>query len=191
MPKDTHRPSLHIDILKPQGEVQPLTTKLIKFLLSTGKYIIIFVEIIVLGAFVSRFKFDSDLQTSTESINSQIPIIQSQKKDEALIKQTRLQLATIRDARQNSYDFASALQKIASLTPSGVKLTTITIDQSTSQIMLKINGNANTNTDLSSFVAGLRTDKNFSNVSISSASLEQSVIIFSLQASIKTAGRQL
>ena len=188
MPKNTHRPSLHIDILKPQSEGEPLTTRLLRFLLSTGRFIIIFVEIIVLAAFVSRFKLDSDLQTNTENINRQIPVIESLKIDEQIIRQTQLQLATIYDIKQSGPTFATILQKISAQTPTGVKLITISLEKSSGKYLLKINGTASTNADLSSFVAGLRSDSSFTDVSIANASLEQNAIVFTLGATIKTSG---
>lgn len=191
MPKNSHRPSLHIDILKPQNEAEPIGVRLTRFLLSTGRYIIIVVEIIVLGAFVSRFKLDSDLQTITENINAQIPVIESLKADEQIIRQTQLQLATIKDVKQNSLDYSFLLQRVAAQTPTGVTLTTISLEKNNGKVLLKIVGSARTNSDLTSFVAGLRTEKNFLEVNLASASLDKGVTVFNLEANLQTNSKTL
>jgi len=180
MPKSTHRPSLHIDLLHPQGEQEEVAVRLTRFLLSTGRFIIIFVEIIVLGAFVSRFKLDSDLQNNKESIDRQIPVIQSLKADEQLIRQTQLQLTTLRDVKQGSFDYVQLLQKISAQTPQTVKLTTISLEKRLGKVVLKITGQSQSQADLSGFVTGLKNNSSFSDVNLTSANLELGSLTFSI-----------
>ncbi|MDO8618492.1 MAG: PilN domain-containing protein [Candidatus Daviesbacteria bacterium] len=188
MPKVVHRPTLHINFLHPQGEQEPITVVLTSFLLSTGRFIIIFVEIIVLGAFVSRFKLDSDLQNNNEAIAKQVPVIQSLKVDEQLIRQTQLQLATIKDIKQNDFDYLALLQKIAGSTPQAVKLTNISLEKADGKMNLKITGQALNNNDLTSFVNGIKSDNSLANVNLENASLEQGLIIFSLTGTANISG---
>lgn len=190
MPKSFSRPSLHIDLLHPQSEPEPIVIRLTRFLLSTGRFIIILVEIIVLGAFVSRFKLDSDLQNNKEAIERQIPVIESMKVDEQLIRQTQLQLATVLDIRQNAFDYTAILQKISAQTPQGVKLTTISLEKLSGKTILKINGQAQNNVDLTGFINGLK-NSGLSDVNLTGANLEEGIITFALAAALAETGTKL
>lgn len=185
MPKPLPKLTIKINILKPQGNPEKLYLRLSKWALSTGRYIIIFVEIIVLAAFVSRFKFDSDFADTKEKIDQQIPFIESRKTDEQLIRQTQLQLATIKDIRLNAISYISTLKSIASQTPLGVKINNLNISKKDGRIGFSLNGNTKTNAELISFVSGLKTEKSFSEVTLNSLGFEEALLNFSISGNIK------
>lgn len=185
-----HKFLININILKPQGNPEKTYVRISRWALSTGRYIVIFVEIIVLAAFLSRFKFDADLADTKEKIDQQIPFVESLKPDEALIRQTQLQLATVKDIRLNSVDYAQVLQNIASITPQGVRIVTLGLEKSDNTVNLRINGRAQSNTDLAVFITGLRQNPNFSDVSLTNAGLDQSVITFSLNGTVNAVNNQ-
>lgn len=190
MPNSPKKLSININILKPQGNPEKFYVRISRWALSTGRYIIIFVEIIVLAAFVSRFKFDSDLAETKEKIDQQIPFIENLRIDEQLIRQTQLQLATIKDIRSNSINYTTVIQSIANQTPQGVKINTLNIEKEKSKVTFKISGHSQTNADLASLIVGLRSDNNFSDVGLSSIGLEQSVLTFSISGSIKNINKK-
>lgn len=190
MPNPARKISIDINILKPQGNPEKFYFRITRWALSTGRYIIIFVEIIVLTAFVSRFKFDSDLADTKEKIDAQIPFIESLKIDESIARQTQLQLATIKDIRENSVDYSLVLQSIANQTPQGVKLSSLNLTKESNKVIFKLAGKAETNTDLASFMAGLREDKQFSEVNLNTVGVEQSVISFSVSGNVKNTGQK-
>lgn len=181
--------SINIDLLKPQGNQEKIYIKLTKWLFSTGRYIIIGVELIVLIAFVSRFKFDADLASNKEAIEQQIPFIESQKTDELLIRQTQLQLTTIKDIRHSSADFVSILEKIAAQTPLNVKITTINLESDNGKINLRINGQSPDSNLLTAFVAALKADRAFSEINLASISLDLGVTTFNITGAINSSSQ--
>ena len=146
---------------------------------------------IVLAAFLSRFKLDADIQSTKESIDSQIPFIESLKADEILIKQTQLQLTNIKSIRQESPDYGLIIKKIADQTPGGVIIDSLSISKTTGKLDLIINGTAKNNNELTTFLLGLRDDKSFSDVNITSAGLEQNLINFTITTSVGIGGAKL
>lgn len=174
---------LRLNLLHPQGIPEKVTIRLIRWLLSVGRFIIVVVEALVLVAFVSRFKFDSELETLKENIDGQIPYIESLKNDENLIRQTQTQLSIIKDKKLNYPDYELILKKIAQQTPQNIKINSINIDK-TDKASIKISGNALANTDISSFTAGLKSDKFFSEVTLTSVGLEEGSITFSISEKI-------
>lgn len=171
---------LRLNLLKPQGVPEKITIKFIRWLLTVGRFIIVFVEALVLVVFVSRFKFDSELETLKEDTESQIPYIESLKNDEYLIRQTQLQLSTIADKRLNYPNYTSIIKKISGQTPRGIKIVTLNINH---EVNIKISGTATNNTDITSFVSALKADKTFTDVNLVSVGLDQGTTTFTINAS--------
>lgn len=180
--------AIHLDLLKPQSNPEKIPVKLIRWLLSTGRYIFVFVEALVLIAFGARFKLDADLASKKEAIEQQIPYIESLKPYEILVRQTQLQLSTINTLKTNAADYPLILKKIADQTPLGVKLISMNFDKSIDKVTLQINAQAQSNNDLTSFVAGLKSDQSFSDINLTSIGLEQGVVHFSITTSAHLAG---
>lgn len=183
MPKKTFHIKINLDLLKPQGEKPEILVRTTKWLFSTGRYIIVFVEALVLVAFLSRFKLDADLSVTKEAIDQQLPFIQSQKADEDLIRQVQMQLTIIKDKRLTQPDYPSMLSSIAAQTPTGAKVSNITLSKDKDKVDFKITGSAQTNNDLSTFVLGLREESKFNGVTISSIGIEQEIINFTITGS--------
>lgn len=186
MPKPKLHLSIKLNLLKPQSNPEKLPLKLFRWLLASGRYIFVFVEALVLVAFISRFKLDADLQSKKEAIEEQIPYIESLKTYEVLIKQTQLKLSTIATIKKNSPDWSLVLEKIADQMPSSMKLISINITKNASNSTAHISGQTQINSDLTSFITNLKDDSSFSNVNIASVGLEQGVIKFTIDASVKS-----
>src|SRR3990167_2341698 len=112
MPKKTLKTGINLDLLKPQSNPEKITVKVFRWLLSTGRYIFIFVEAIVLIAFILRFKLDADLAEKKEAIEQQIPYIESLKPYEVLIRESQLKISTMRASKSEVIDYPQTLKKI-------------------------------------------------------------------------------
>lgn len=186
MPKSTHpKLTIHLDLLKPQSNPEKLLVKLIRWLLSTGRFIFVFVEALVLIAFIARFKLDADLQANKEAIEQQIPYIESLKPFEISIRQTQFKLSTIDSFYKIYADYAQILKIIADQTPPGVKITNLNLDRNTSIVTINLNAQAQNNNDLATFLAGLKQDQLFPDANITSIGFEKGSLIFSLKFSTK------
>lgn len=186
MAKKLPKLGIHLNLLKPQSNPEKIFAKLVRWLLSTGRYIFIFVEAVVLLAFISRFKLDADIASKKEAIDQQIPYIESLKSYEVLIRQTQLKLSTIDTIKNSPLNFADILKRIANQTPGGIKIISINLQKKdVSQVTIQLSGQSQNNNDLSVFTSGLKQDQSFSDVNISSIGLEKGLINFSISASYK------
>lgn len=191
MPKSSTKLAIKLDLLKPQSNPEKLPIKLIRWLLSTGRFMFVFVEAVVLAAFILRFKLDADLSSKKEAIETQIPYIESLRPYEILIRQTQLKLSNIDSIKKNSVDYPTILKKIADQTPIGVKVTNISLGKNVGQATIQINAQALTTNDLSTFLAGLKMDQSLSDVTLTSIGLEQGVINFTITAAAPKRGKSL
>lgn len=185
MPKKKNPLSIKLNLLKPQSNPEKLSVKLAQWLLSSGRYIFVFVEAVVLIAFATRFKLDADLASKKEAIEEQIPYIESLKPYETLIRNTQLKLSTIDSIKKNSPDWPDMFKKIAEQTPVGIKIISIKITNNTAASAISITGESQRNTDLNSFVSGLKSETAFSDVDIAGIGLEQGIITFTINMSGK------
>ena len=174
---------INLDLLHPQSNPTKIPLKVIRWLLSTGRYIFIFVEGLVLVAFVARFKLDADLTNLNESIDEQIPYIESLKPYEVRIRQTQMKLTTIDTINQGSADYGQIQKKIAAQTPPGVKISIITLDKNQGKVKIQMNAQTKTNADVATFLSGIKSDNYFSDVNLASIGLEEGIIKFSINAS--------
>ena len=186
MPKKNLKIGINLDLLKPQSNPEKLPLKLFRWLLSTGRYLFIVVEAIVLLAFILRFKLDADLASKKEAIEQQIPYIESLKPYEILIRQTQLKISTILTARSDLIDYPVILKKIADQTPIGVKLIGLNMEKGVGKVTFSMNGETQNNNDVTSLVEGLKQDSSFSDVNLTSIGLEQGIIHFTLSGVTQT-----
>lgn len=182
MPKNNIKPGIHLDLLKPQSNPEKIAVKLVRWLLSSGRYVFIIVEAVVLLAFITRFKLDADLAAKKEAIEQQIPYIESLKPVEVSIRQTQLKLKTINSFQSASADFSQILKKIADQTPAGVKISNINLERNLTKVSVQISAQSQSNNDLINFTNGLKNDGTFSNITITGISFEKGSLSFSLSA---------
>lgn len=182
MPKSKSKIIISLDLLKPQSNPQKLPIKILRWLLSSGRYIFIFVEIIVLLAFFARFKLDGELAAKKEAIDEQIPYIEGSKADEILIRQIQLKLSTIKAFHTSQPDYPQIMKKIADNTPLAVKITNLNLERVVGKVTIKITAQAQSNNDVATFIAGLKSDSAFTDVNLASAGLEEGLIKFTLDA---------
>lgn len=183
MPNQKSHLSINLDLLKPQSNPEKLPFRFFRWLLSTGRYIFVFVEALVLIAFGARFKLDADLAAKKDAIEQQIPYIESLKLYEILIRNTQLKLSTIGNIKNNSQDWSIILKKIADQTPTNIKITGINIEKGNNNAAIHLTGQTQNSGDLTNFIAGLTQETTFANVNLANVSLEQGVIKFSINAS--------
>lgn len=185
MPKSAPKLAIHLDLLKPQSNPEKLLVQFFHWILSTGRYILIIVEGIVLIAFITRFKFDGDLAIKKEAIEQQLAYIEALRSYEILIRQTQLKLSTIASSQANAEDYPAIFKKIADQTPTGVKITSLTLGQNAGHANIQINAETKTNNDVTSFVTGLQKDQTFDSVALTSIGLDQDILTFSINVSAK------
>lgn len=191
MPAKNPKLSINLDLLRPQGNPEKIASKLIRWLLSSGRYIFIFVEAIVLIAFFTRFKFDADLAERKESIEQKVPFIESLKPYEVVIRQTQQKISNLSAFYKDSIDYPKILTEIANSTPKGVIISNISLEKEVGKVTIQINATSQSNTDLSGFITALKKAESFSAVDLAGIGLEGNIITFTINASANNLAKEL
>ncbi len=182
MPKYIPKFKISLNLLYSQGTPLKWPAKILTWALSTGRYIGIAVEILVLATFAARFKFDADLADLKEKINQQIPYIESLQKEESLIKQTQFKIGFVKKAMAGSPKWANNFTALSNQTPQGIIFTTLTFNhpQFSENLEFKVIGTASSNRDLAVFLNGLRNDPSFKDVNLVNLSFDQTGLTFTI-----------
>ncbi|OGE36316.1 hypothetical protein A3B45_02320 [Candidatus Daviesbacteria bacterium RIFCSPLOWO2_01_FULL_39_12] len=184
--KNTNQSSkllIHLDLLRSQSDYSKLSSKIIHYLVSTGKYILITVEAIMLIAFFIRFKLDTDLATQQKAINQKKDYIQSLRVSEIAIRQTQFKLSQVKLFYENYVEYPQIFKEIADQTPPGVKFINVAMETQENKVIIRINAQAQSSNDISNFTQGLKTSQHFKDVGLTTLNVEQNIIKFTLNLS--------
>lgn len=179
---------LHLNLLYPQGVPQRIYVRFIKWLLSYGRFIVIAVELVVIAAFVARFKLDGDLSDLNQKINNQIPFINSLVSDELLIRRGQAKLAHIKTTFEQTPLWTNLLKNISSEVPSNIILNTLNVEKNTAGAwQFRMSGESTSNNDLALMLSGLKRNPAILNPSLAALSFEKGTMIFNIIGTIQVA----
>ncbi|HUV42767.1 MAG TPA: PilN domain-containing protein [Patescibacteria group bacterium] len=157
--------------------------KFLKWLLTVGRYIVVFTELIVILAFISRFKLDRDLTDLYQLIEQKQAIIQASVDFETDFRFLQKQLTSIQGLRKEQLKTNQLLKEISDLTPIDVSFSNLTITGD----KVEFKATALSEAGLATFIYNLKKSPSFTNLNIDSLSLgsEQGVgISFSLNSQL-------
>lgn len=171
---DHKKKLFQINLLAHQDQELNFQTRFLKWVLTSGKYIVIVVEVVVVGALVYRYKLDSDLAGIQDKIKQEVPYIKSLQKDEQEIRLTQFQLASIKQIKSQNPDYVKTLNLIASLSPQAIKLTNISFDQTQffPKTTFSISGVTSSNLEVSNFIKALKSSPSFTEITLSNITFQ-------------------
>lgn len=168
-----------INLLKYKHFEDTLAGKVLAWVLSAGRVIVIITEIIVIAAFLSRFWLDrnlADLNEQNAALKAQVEAFSSFEK-EFRSAQERLSLYKNLSAAQAKY--SQIIKEVTSLLPTDVLLTNISITGDA----VNITGKAISENGLAGFINAAGRAKTVKDIKLADLSLEtkeQQLINFSL-----------
>lgn len=101
--------------------------KLLTWAVSWGRYILILVELVVITAFLSRFKLDREVADLKESITSRAAIVEAASASESRFRDAQARLAAAAAIIKSQADLGSITERVAARVPAGVGLTQLTV----------------------------------------------------------------
>jgi hypothetical protein len=172
---------ISLNLLHPKEASTKLPEKFLKWLISYGRFIVIFVEIIVVGAFLARFKLDADLDNLKRQINLDLPYVEGFATDEALIKQVQTKLGIIDKAYLNADKWQETVLYLSAQIPQSITFIALTLDEKDEEsVNFKISGTTFSNSDLGIFLNSLRGDDSFREVNLASIIFDRQQIVFTI-----------
>ena len=178
-------PKKEINLLpKEEFEKKPLGKFLI-WALNVGRWIVIVTELIVILAFLSRFKLDRDIADLYESIRTKQAIIAASASFEKDFRFFQNRLATIDQLTRDQFKTGEIIAAVAAATPPEVALDTLSVEKQE----LKLSGLALSETGLKVLINALSSSPLFSEIELGNVGRKletDAAIKFNLTAKIKT-----
>lgn len=102
--------------------------RVLKWSLTTFRYIVIFVELIVVGGFLSRFYFDVQIGNLNEEIMQQSAAISARSDFERIFRKTQLKLSVLENISSESNSVIPIIKVISDNISSDSQVTRLTKD---------------------------------------------------------------
>lgn len=167
---------LKVNLLYHPEDQLKLHIRLFKWALSYGRYIVVIVELIVIGAFVFRYKLDADSVSLQEQIQSQEAYVKSLSTVETTLKTTQYQLSEIAKYKSENPDYKQFFTKLAAITPKTIKLNVVdlTKGETVGKMDLTITGVTPSNVELSAFMKALQKEPMLENMTLANIAFDGS-----------------
>jgi len=159
--------------------------RFLKWLLQVGRWIIITTELIVIIAFISRFKLDRDLTNLNEEIRQKQAIINSSSDFEQEFLSLQKRLSIVEGLNKNQVEVNKIMDIFTQLTPVGVKLSNFSLTGEE----INLTAIANSEFTFASFLKSLKNSTQLKNVAVFNISIKEeytSGISFNIKAELKT-----
>ena len=173
-----------INLLPKEPWESGILGQFIPWTLSVGRYVVVFVELIVISAFLYRFGLDRKLTDLNEKIKQKQAVVSSYGDLEAKFKQVQRQLQKIKATDEASVKIDEVLDHISQITPADAAYDSITINQKEVSLQGKVLSEAG----LATLLTQAQASKEFGDVSlenVSSGTEKEQAIIFRMSLGFK------
>jgi len=150
--------------------------RFLKWSLSTGRYIIILTEMVVILAFLSRFKLDKDLLDLNDSISGKKNILVATYSIEQNFRSAQTRINQAKELLAIQPSSTTILDKLTSNTPSGVSFQTLSVSHADHTI--GIGGSALSEQQLGRYISTLTQDKIWKQVEVANLQSDDTGVKF-------------
>ncbi len=182
-------PKKEISLLPEKNPLKTLTDKFINWVLSVGRYIVIFTELIVIGAFLSRFWLDRKNSDLSEKIRQQRAILSSTQAFEREFRLFQSRLKEIDRGVKADYEPVDPLIIISKSMPSDVLLSDFKVTESEEALRANLKAQIFSEAGLSEFINKLLGQPEVSAVQIGTIEKEEGKGGMSIQFLVKFGDR--
>lgn len=138
--------------------------KFVNWAINIGRWIVVFTDLVVILAFLSRFYFDTKLADLYEEVKQKEVIIEATSSFEKSFRFIQERLELVKTLSSSKLKGAEKTNFITYYLPAGVVLSNLSITPSE----INLSGIALTHDDISKFLRNLLTDSRVSKINISS-----------------------
>ncbi len=150
--------------LLPQSEFeQTFWGRFLKWAISTGRYILILVELVVIIAFLSRFKLDKDMSDLSDNIAGKKAVLDAAYSSEQNFRFTQSRLSAAGTMLSSQIGAKRILETMTSYVPPQVNLTKLDLQPN----LVTVSGQASTKDGLAILLARMTADRNWKSIDLS------------------------
>jgi len=151
--------------LLPKSELERTTWgRVLKWALSGGRYIVILTEMVVIVAFLSRFKLDQDMSDLGERINGKKNVLEVQTTTEIKFRKIQDKLNLAKEIKSERIIKEGIFLALEADVPPGVRLQNLKIENN----IISFSAKANSEADLTEFLRRSSLDAKWREIELSS-----------------------
>ncbi len=151
-----------INLLPGLGFEATTTGRILAWLLSTFRVIVIITEIIVMAAFISRFWFDTKVTDLSDEIKEKTAILSSYSNFEKEFKDTQTRLKIFSDFTKDEDMLPKTLNTITSFLPTDLFLTSLSLSENSLELL----GSTPNERSIQQFITNLYSTEQFEEINI-------------------------
>jgi len=172
-----------ISLLPQSSRPDSLVAKMVDWLTTVGRVVIIVTELIVVAAFFSRFWLDRQNSDLSEKIRQQQAILTStaEFEKEFNVFQQRLNLIKTLGQHRNT---TNALNSLLQSTPPTIYYQTLSIDPQSDQLSTRLSATAFSSQSVINFITNLILNNNIQNVAVTSIEKAPKTSFFTINISV-------
>lgn len=157
-----------MSLLPEEENINTFSARAGRWLTTVGRYVIVFTELIVICAFLSRFWLDRTNSDLSEVIRQQKAILGSTADFEKDFSLLQRRLKTIKNFYQNQPEYQSKVQSLTESTPLDINFKQLAIarDPDTNDVTAKITLIAYREESIVNFITNLAVNPNIAKVNI-------------------------
>lgn len=174
-----------ISLLPRKSALQSFVNKLVKWVLSKGRYIVIFTELIVFGAFLSRFWLDRKNSDLSEKLRQQRAILNSTQTFEREFRLFQSRLEEISNEFNKKHQPIDPLLVISKSMPLDVLLSDFKFSESKKGVQVNLKTQIFSEAGLAKFIDQLMAQEEISSVRIGTIEKEEGKGGMSIQFLVK------
>ena len=184
MPALDKAPRTTIEFIPQEGWEKTSFGKFLKWLLNIGRWIVIVTELIVILAFLSRFKLDRDLTNLNETVKQKQAIVNASADFEKEFRFLQKRLSTIEGLKKNQLEVDKILDIFSQVTPAGIQLSNFNF----SGEKISLTAMADSEITFAVFLKNLKQEPKLTNLSLGRVTTGEAQIgqtVFNLTAELK------
>jgi Tfp pilus assembly protein PilN len=157
-------PKKEIELLPQESWEKTTFGKILKWVLSVGRYIVVATELVVILAFLSRFKLDRDLTDLYKTIEERQAIVEANQGFEEKFRFLQRKISLIEKIQAKQSTTTAFVDKLLPLIPIDVSIKNLSLDNQ----RIRLVATALSEEGLASFLNNLSASPNFENLSVTS-----------------------
>lgn len=172
-----------VNLIPQEGLSSTTSGKILLWVLSTFRIILIITEIFVIGAFISRFWLDAKNTDLSEQMKEAKSVISSLSSFEEDFKDVQNRLTIFNSYKEDNGKINSVVKTMVSYKPDGVFFESINADAG----KIAVSAIAKSEIEIQQYMVNLKSSSAFENVTLSNVALEKgsSSIKFSISVDVK------
>lgn len=155
-----------ISLLPAEENLNSPGARILRWLTTIGRFVIVFTELIVICAFISRFWLDRQNADLSEIIRQQKAILETTKDFEDEYSLLQGKLKTIKDLALRKSDYGTKINSLVNSTPSDIIYDDLTISKQNQKITATVSLTVLKETSITDFIANLTLNPDIETVDI-------------------------